>query len=365
MSHAEAEEEAGSNDGTSLHNPVLFSRDSDLDAVYHQSNGISTPPETDVRSATTTSTPPKLRPAAIVVPPPASYESIITQTDQHGTPQKVSSPPRKETPSSPVIQQQRREENTHQVEPSCWRRFWSCCFKEDDGDSGTGRESQMTQTSRGTTKSNSSLPGGRRAPDRYRSLKLLGAQSILNQGRKCLVLDLDETLVHSSFQAVPNPDYIIPVTIDNIVHNVYVLKRPGVDDFMRRMGAVYEVVIFTASLSKYADPLLDELDIHKVISKRLFRESCVLHDGHYVKDLSLLNRDISQAIIVDNSQMSYIFQPENAIDCFSFIDDPRDVELWEIADFLESIKGVKDVRFFCRTWREWCKNNPNSSVPRK
>ncbi len=76
----------------------------------------------------------------------------------------------------------------------------------------------MTQTSRGTTKSNSSLPyenlnllyissnqcivcsGGRRAPDRYRSLKLLGAQSILNQGRKCLVLDLDETLVHSSFQ---------------------------------------------------------------------------------------------------------------------------------------------------------------------
>lgn len=134
---------------------------------------------------------------------------------------------------------------------------------------------------------------------------------------------------------------------------------------MKRMGAVYEVVIFTASLSKYADPLLDELDIHKVISKRLFRESCVLHDGHYVKDLSLLNRDISQAIIVDNSQMSYIFQPENAIDCFSFIDDPRDVELWEIADFLESIKGVKDVRFFCRTWREWCKNNPNSSVPRK
>jgi hypothetical protein len=33
-------------------------------------------------------------------------------------------------------------------------------------------------------------------------------------GKKTLVLDLDETLVHSSFKPVPNPDYIIPVEID-------------------------------------------------------------------------------------------------------------------------------------------------------
>ena len=195
-------------------------------------------------------------------------------------------------------------------------------------------------------------------------MRLLGPQSSENVGKKCLVLDLDETLVHSSFQAVPNPDYIIPVNIDNVIHNVYVLKRPGVDEFMRRMAEDYEVVIFTASLSKYADPLLDELDIHKVISKRLFRESCVLHEGHYVKDLSLLNRDVSQCIIVDNSQMSYSFHTENAINCFSYIDDPKDVELWEIADFLENIKGVKDVRYFCRTWKDWCRSNPNSSAPK-
>lgn len=61
-------------------------------------------------------------------------------------------------------------------------------------------------------------------------------------GRKCLVLDLDETLVHSSFQRVANADYVIPVTIDDNVHKVYVLKRPGVDEFMRRMGAIYEVL---------------------------------------------------------------------------------------------------------------------------
>lgn len=32
-----------------------------------------------------------------------------------------------------------------------------------------------------------------------------------------LVLDLDETLVHSSFKPVPNPDYVIPVEIDGKV----------------------------------------------------------------------------------------------------------------------------------------------------
>ena len=99
------------------------------------------------------------------------------------------------------------------------------------------------------------------------------------EGKKCLALDLDETLVHSSFQPVSNADYVIPVTIEDIVHNVFVIKRPGVDQFLKRVGEHFEIVIYTASLSKYADPLLDKLDIHKVIDKRLFRENCVYSNG--------------------------------------------------------------------------------------
>lgn len=64
---------------------------------------------------------------------------------------------------------------------------------------------------------------------------------------------------------------------------MYVLKRPGVDEFMRKMGEKYEIVVFTASLAKYADPVLDMLDIHKVVKHRLFRESCFNHKGTYVK----------------------------------------------------------------------------------
>lgn len=184
-----------------------------------------------------------------------------------------------------------------------------------------------------------------------------------NSGKKCLVLDLDETLVHSSLREEESAHMVIPVNIDNAIHNVFVIKRPGVDMFLKRMGEFYEIIVYTASLSKYADPLLDRLDTNGVISKRLFRENCVYHEGHFVKDLSLLNRDLQNCVIVDNSPMSYIFHPENAIDCSSFIDDPSDVEMWMIGDFLAGINECDDVRHFCRHWREWCKNN-SSTVPR-
>jgi RNA polymerase II subunit A small phosphatase-like protein len=104
-----------------------------------------------------------------------------------------------------------------------------------------------------------------------------------HQGRKCLVLDLDETLVHSSFKLIHQADFTIPVEIEGAYHNVYVIKRPGVDQFMKRVGELYEVVVFTASVSKYGDPLLDQLDIHHVVHHRLFRESCFNHQGNYVK----------------------------------------------------------------------------------
>jgi len=45
-------------------------------------------------------------------------------------------------------------------------------------------------------------------------------------------------------------DLTVPVEIEGQYHNVYVIKRPGVDQFMKRMGELYEVVVFTASLSK-------------------------------------------------------------------------------------------------------------------
>ncbi|KAL4425522.1 hypothetical protein ABPG75_009538 [Micractinium tetrahymenae] len=163
-------------------------------------------------------------------------------------------------------------------------------------------------------------------------------------GKKTLVLDLDETLVHSSFKPVPQPDYIIPVEIEGRIVDVYVLKRPFVDHFLRAVGSRFEVVVFTASLGKYADPLLDLLDKANVVRWRLFREACYPYEGSYVKDLQCLGRDLGQTIIVDNSPHSYMFQPENALPIGTFIDDMQDQELLDCLDLLLAVEKVEDVR---------------------
>lgn len=292
---------------------------------------------------------------------PLSVQSIITQTDRSGQQIRTSDPVydsdgEETAPKKPFMQRI----------CSCFGRSKSEETKKSDSKnrqqgedskppppsvSATQQTAESTETPPYGQQGNNTIPmSARGKPAKTPDIR---SQSTTYAGKKCLALDLDETLVHSSFQPVAQAHYKIPVTIDGQVHTVYVIKRPGVDEFMRRVGQHYEVVIYTASLSKYADPLLDKLDIHKVISNRLFREHCVFYDGHYVKDLSLLNRDIKQTIIVDNSTMSYVFHPENAIDCGSFIDDPSDVEMWQIADFLVGISQCEDVREHCRSWREW------------
>ncbi|KAH6687805.1 phosphatase PSR1 [Plectosphaerella plurivora] len=165
------------------------------------------------------------------------------------------------------------------------------------------------------------------------------------KGKKCLVLDLDETLVHSSFKILHQADFTIPVEIEGNYHNVYVIKRPGVDQFMKRVGELYEVVVFTASVSKYGDPLLDQLDIHKVVHHRLFRESCYNHQGNYVKDLSQVGRDLKDTIIIDNSPTSYIFHPQHAVPISSWFSDAHDNELLDLIPVLEDLAGsdVQDV----------------------
>lgn len=165
------------------------------------------------------------------------------------------------------------------------------------------------------------------------------------KGKKCLVLDLDETLVHSSFKYLRTADFVIPVEIDNQVHNVYVIKRPGVDIFLKRVSELYEVVVFTASVSRYGDPLLDILDKNSTIHHRLFRDSCFNYEGNYIKNLSQIGRPLTDMIILDNSPASYIFHPQHAIPISSWFSDAHDNELLDIIPLLEDLaqERIPDV----------------------
>eukprot|EP00996_Jenningsia_fusiforme_P000388 NODE_1332_length_1581_cov_57.500653_g1196_i0.p1 GENE.NODE_1332_length_1581_cov_57.500653_g1196_i0~~NODE_1332_length_1581_cov_57.500653_g1196_i0.p1 ORF type:complete len:358 (+),score=47.82 NODE_1332_length_1581_cov_57.500653_g1196_i0:253-1326(+) len=170
--------------------------------------------------------------------------------------------------------------------------------------------------------------------------------------RICLVLDLDETLVHSCFRPTPFADVILPVELKNSVHHAYVLKRPGVEEFLRRMSDLFEVVIFTASLQEYADPLLDELETCGVkFHHRLFREHCVNANGIYVKDLSLLGRPLNRTVIVDNSPGAFLFQPRNSIQATSWFEDPEDTELTAMIPLMESLAQCANIYKFLDRFR--------------
>ncbi len=52
-----------------------------------------------------------------------------------------------------------------------------------------------------------------------------------------------------------------------------------------------QVVVFTASEKEYADQAIDMLDPSgKLIHHRLYRESCIMLKGNYVKDISDLGK---------------------------------------------------------------------------
>ena len=163
--------------------------------------------------------------------------------------------------------------------------------------------------------------------------------------KKTLVLDLDETLVHSQFFEFSIPsDITIKIEIEKEIYDIHVLVRPGVEKFIETMKDYYEIIIFTASISKYADILMNIIDPNKYCPYRLFREHCSFVNNNYVKDLTRLGRDLKDIVIVDNSPLSYSFHPNNGLPILSWFDDYNDNELDKITPILIFLSNVEDVR---------------------
>jgi RNA polymerase II subunit A small phosphatase-like protein len=164
------------------------------------------------------------------------------------------------------------------------------------------------------------------------------------ENKKTLILDLDETLVHSSFTPFEKNDIILEVDFEGIMYNIYVLVRPFAKEFIINVSKYFEVVIFTASIPKYASPLLDILDKQKNIKHRLYREQCTFINGLYIKDLKRLNRPLKDVIIVDNSPLAYAFNEENGLPIKTWYDDYSDNELQKILPLIIFLSNVNDVR---------------------
>lgn len=178
--------------------------------------------------------------------------------------------------------------------------------------------------------------------------------------RKTLILDLDETLIHSLSKGSPrslngNNSNIIEIKLNNIATLYHVHKRPYCDYFLKEISKWFDLEIFTASVKEYADPIIDWLESellfdsnNKVFKKRYYRNHCTYRNGvGYIKDLSkyFQTDDLRNVIILDNSPVSYALHGDNAVMIEGWINDQNDKDLLNLLPMLHSLSLCIDVRF--------------------
>ncbi|TPX37767.1 hypothetical protein SeMB42_g06893 [Synchytrium endobioticum] len=163
---------------------------------------------------------------------------------------------------------------------------------------------------------------------------------------------------------LPEP-YQRPYTLvialnDCLVHSVWdkengwrAGKRPYVDWFLSYMSQFYEIVVFTTGMPHVAHPVIEKLDPYRFIMYRLYRDSTRFTDNKFLKDLSVLNRDLAKTIIIDVNPDSYSLQPENAVPIKKWAGEAEDAELLRLIPFLEALamSGAPDVRPILRSYQ--------------
>ncbi|CAG9804790.1 unnamed protein product [Chironomus riparius] len=172
--------------------------------------------------------------------------------------------------------------------------------------------------------------------------------------RKTLVLDLDETLIHSHHDGLPrNPsikpgtphDFSVSVVIDRHPVRFFVHKRPHVDFFLDIVSQWYDLVVFTASMEIYGAAVADKLDNGRnILNRRYYRQHCTPDFGSYTKDLSAICSDLNRIFIIDNSPGAYRRFPNNAIPIKTWISDPMDISLLSLLPLLDALRFTNDVR---------------------
>jgi len=206
---------------------------------------------------------------------------------------------------------------------------------------------------------NETYDGSMLSPPRQR--RLLPQQAEADNGKLTVILDMDETLIHSIFRTGCNNyrqneerqeieggkhDFSVDLGDDEMA---FVHKRPGVEKFLKELDEHFEAVIFTAALPVYAKPVVETIDKGSNVRHKLYRDATVTYKGQsFVKDLSIIGRDMSRVVLIDNNPLAMLASPDNAMPIMSWYDDPNDKELEKALAILHQMKDLKDIRPFLK-----------------
>ena len=167
-------------------------------------------------------------------------------------------------------------------------------------------------------------------------------KELSNSKKQLLLIDLDETLIHSEFNSIRSNSYTKEIYFKDEetkeLIKVNINKRPEVEVFLNNLSNYFNLAIFTAGEKDYADAVIKTIDPRNEIFKfRLDRYNCIaVNDFIYIKDLKILEDyfDLKNVLLLDNSIHSFTNQINNGILINSFFDDPFDYELINVFQFL-------------------------------
>ena len=189
------------------------------------------------------------------------------------------------------------------------------------------------------------------------------SQELKQKYKYTVVIDIDETLGHFiqneiSAKYFNNYGYIFEDNTNKILFNSnnknkikvgMFLIRPYAKYFLEKLNNLFfEIVTFSAGTKEYCDKVLDILDINNnIIKYRLYRSHLSLRNiNNDVKDLSLLGRDLSKVIMIDNFSENYKLQQDNGLPINSWFGDTNDTSLRDLIPIMNYIveNNINDVR---------------------
>jgi CTD small phosphatase-like protein 2 len=173
--------------------------------------------------------------------------------------------------------------------------------------------------------------------------------------RRSLVLDLDETLIHTEVEPIKDADFTFCLSSNEGTQKMYVRIRPHAKHFLAEVSKHFEVIVFTASERAYAEHVLKNLDpTGCLVEHVLCREDCTYIEGEFIKDLGALKRDLTDVVLIDNRPEMYCYHADNGVPISSWFEDRRDCELLRLMPSLARLTSqtLTDVRSYVRHhWR--------------
>ncbi len=173
---------------------------------------------------------------------------------------------------------------------------------------------------------------------------------------KLLILDLDETLIHSTKKELNYPG-------DFKIDEYHVYQRPNLEQFIATCSSWFDLAVWTAASPSYANKIIEFIFPKSVELKFIFtgdrctrRYNSELMEAYYIKPLKKVKRrgfSLEQVLIIDDTPETFEKNYGNGILVKKYSGAREDDEFILLLKYLQAIATVENVRKIDkRGWRQ-------------